>query len=119
MDRVLVDTDVFSFIFKRDSRRQLYEPDLRGKQLCLAFMSFAEVKRWSLQRKWGSARKRRLAEGMAAYIVVPFDAPMADTWAEITVHRERLGHPIACGDCWIAATALRHGISLVTHNGDH
>src|ERR1041384_3145567 len=119
MDRVLVDTDVFSFILKRDSRRKLYEADLRDKQLYLAFMSLAEIKRWAFQRKWGSARKRRLSEALAAYVVVPFDAPMADVWAEITVHRGRLGRPIPCGDCWIAATAVRHSIPLATHNADH
>ena len=26
------------------------------------------------------------------------------------------GHPINAGDAWIAATALRHDLPLVTHN---
>jgi tRNA(fMet)-specific endonuclease VapC len=45
---------------------------------------------------------------------------MADAWATITVGRRRIGKPIGCGDCWIAAAAIRHDLTLVTHNaGDY
>jgi predicted nucleic acid-binding protein len=43
---------------------------------------------------------------------------MARHWAEVTAHRRGLGRPIECGDAWIAATALRHAIPLLTHNTD-
>lgn len=38
MSGVVVDTDVFSFFFKRDSRSKLYEPHLRGQMLHLAHL---------------------------------------------------------------------------------
>jgi tRNA(fMet)-specific endonuclease VapC len=116
MESVLVDTDVFSFLLKRDTRRQFYRAFLEGKRLCLSFQSLAELKRWALHRNWGSAARRRLSEALRHYVIVPFDASLANAWAEITVARQRLGHPIECGDCWIAATAVRHRMPLVTHN---
>jgi predicted nucleic acid-binding protein len=82
-------------------------------------MSLAELKRWALQRNWGVAARRKLTDALHRYVIVPFDASLADAWAQITVHRQRLGRPIECGDCWIAATAVRHGMSLVTHNARH
>lgn len=119
MEAVLVDTDVFSFLLKGDSRRRQYESFLDKRRLCMSFMSLAELKRWALQRNWGSATRRKLEEALRHYVIVPFDATLADTWAQIAVARQRLGRPIECGDCWIAATAVRHGIPLVTHNARH
>ncbi|MEZ6234268.1 MAG: PIN domain-containing protein [Phycisphaerales bacterium] len=51
------------------------------------------------------------------YVVLPYDAEMAERWAQISEHRKRAGHPIATADCWIASTAVRHGLELLTHNG--
>ncbi|CAG1001532.1 hypothetical protein PHYC_02923 [Phycisphaerales bacterium] len=50
---VLVDSDVFSYFFKEDSRASLYNTDIAGKVVCLSFMSVAELKRWALSRAWG------------------------------------------------------------------
>jgi tRNA(fMet)-specific endonuclease VapC len=116
MESVLVDTDVFSFLFKKDARRDLYAGDIRGKRLCLSFMSVAELKYWTIKRKWSTKRIERLTQTMRQYVVLPYDAETADRWAEIAAHRESIGQPIACGDCWIASAALRHDLPLVTHN---
>ena len=41
-------------------------------------------------------------------------------WAEVTVAAQARGYRIECADAWIAATALRHDVPLVTHNcGDY
>ncbi len=42
-DRLVVDTDVISFLFKRDTRAKLYEPHLSGRQLVISFMTVAEL----------------------------------------------------------------------------
>lgn len=117
MESVLLDTDVFSFLFKGDSRSALYASDIAGRRLCLSFMTIAELKRWTIERSWGEARKERLLQALRLYVVLPYDNAMADAWAEAAVARKRAGRRIACGDCWIAAAALRHGIPLLTHNG--
>lgn len=98
MSELLLDTDVFSCAFKRDSRAEAYAPLLRGATLCLSFMSVAEIKRWAIQRRWGSPRIAALNEALRHYIVVPFDAAITDTWAEIAAQRSKLGKPIGCGD---------------------
>lgn len=120
MTAILLDTDVFSFFFKKnDTRTELYTDDIKGRQLCLSFQTIAELKRWAIQREWGEKRRESLAQVLRHYVVLPYDAEMADSWAAIKVHRDRIGKAIDCGDCWIAAAALRHDIPLVTHNGRH
>ena len=37
-------------------------------------------------------------------------------WAEVTVAAQERGRRIECADAWVAATALRHDVPLVTHN---
>lgn len=43
MTSVVVDTDVVSFSFKRDSRIRRYRPHLLGKTLVISFMTLAEL----------------------------------------------------------------------------
>jgi predicted nucleic acid-binding protein len=118
-DAVIVDTDVFSYWIKGDSRGRLYEADARDKTVCIAFMTLAETKRWALVRNWGPAKRKILADAIARCVVLPFDEPLADAWAEISHARARSGRPMECGDCWIAPCAVRHSLPLLTHNRRH
>jgi tRNA(fMet)-specific endonuclease VapC len=52
MTRVVVDTDVVSFIFKNHPIAALYEADLVGCTLLISFMTLAELDRWAIQSKW-------------------------------------------------------------------
>lgn len=46
---VVVDTDVFSFLYKRDTRGALYLPHLSGKTAHLAFATVAELYYWAVR----------------------------------------------------------------------
>jgi predicted nucleic acid-binding protein len=48
--------------------------------------------------------------------VLPFDQHAAHTWAQMTTQAERQGKPMAAIDSIIAATAIAHGLRLVTRN---
>jgi tRNA(fMet)-specific endonuclease VapC len=116
MDTVLVDTNVFSYIHKNDTRAELYRKHLDGKRLALSFMTVAELYRWVVERKWGQKRIDDLRARLKRYVILPHDDETAWKYAEV---RSIPGHPIDPGDAWIAASALRHGIPLVTHNRKH
>ena len=106
----------FSFFFKQDTRAALYASDVSAAQLCLSFQSVAELRAWTMTRNWGAARRQSLEAAILRCVVLPYDDAMSRFWAEVTSHRHAHGHPIDCGDAWIAATALRHSLPLVTHN---
>jgi len=115
---VIVDTDVVSFLLKSDTRAELYRPHLQGKTLALSFMTVAELYQWAYIRNWGKRRLTRLEEQLRGYVIVPYDNELCKQWATVCVERQRVGRPISVQDAWIAATALRHGCPLVTHNRD-
>jgi tRNA(fMet)-specific endonuclease VapC len=112
----LVDTNLISFLAKNDTRGALYRPHLAGKLLVISFMTVAELDRWALERNWGAARRARMEQYLRNFVVHPFDRFLCLRWAEVTVGARRKGYTIETADAWIAATALQHGIPLVTHN---
>ena len=116
MRLVVLDTDVFSFFFKHDTRAQLYADDVAGAHPCISFQTLAELQVWAITRRWGEQRRRRLAEVLEHYLLFPSDEQMVRHRAVLTAHRRSLGREIGCGDAWIAATALRHDAALLTHN---
>lgn len=113
---LLLDTDVVSFLLKGDSRATTYAPMLQGNRLALSFMTVAELFQWAAVRKWGPRRIARLEQALAAYLVVPVDIEMCRIWGMLRAEQQSTGRSIAPQDAWIAATALRHNLPLVTHN---
>jgi predicted nucleic acid-binding protein len=120
MNSVVVDTDVVSFIFKNHPIAALYEPDLAGRTLLISFMTVAELDRWAIQSNWGAARREWLRLYLERFVLLPYSRRLCTIWAEVTVAAQAHGRRIECADAWIAATAMRHDVSLVTHNsGDY
>ena len=56
---------------------------------------------------------------IASEEVIPLDQPAAELAGRIAGELERIGQPIGTSDPMIAATALHHGIELVTANTAH
>lgn len=49
--------------------------------------------------------------------LLPLDRETALVWGELMAGARRAGRGLSVMDAWIAATALRHNLSLVTRNG--
>jgi predicted nucleic acid-binding protein len=116
MPLVVVDTDVVSFRFKKDSRARLYKPHLIGRDPVIAFMTLAELHAWAFERRWGTARQTELARHMRQYEVYHEDDNLCRLSAEVWTRARRKGTQIQVADSWIAATALALDVPLVTHN---
>ncbi|HKZ84140.1 MAG TPA: PIN domain-containing protein [Anaerolineae bacterium] len=84
--------------------------------LALSFMTVAELYQWAYLRGWSESRLAWLEDRLRAYVVVPYDVELCRQWAAICAERQRQGRTISVQDAWVAATALRHGLPLVTHN---
>ena len=113
---VVVDTDVVSFIFKNDTRSELYKPHLTNQFMIVSFMTLAELRHWSLGSNWGAKRKADFENYMRRYSIHHSTTDLCDIWAEIIDNGNRTGKLIATADAWIAATALYYNVPLVTHN---
>lgn len=115
---VVVDTDVVSFLYKRDTRAALYRPHLDGQLPIISFMTLAELELWTLARDWGARRRRDLIGYLRRYSVEQSSPELCRRWAEASDSARRAGRPILTGDAWVAATALTYGVPLVTNNPD-
>jgi tRNA(fMet)-specific endonuclease VapC len=113
---VLLDTDVVSFMLKGDSRAASYAPLLTGNRLTLSFMTVAELFQSAAVRKWGPKRVAQLESHLSAYLIVPVNLAACRIWGTLRAERQAMGRTIAPQDAWIAATAMRHVLPLVSHN---
>ena len=118
MPAVVVDTDVASYLHKRDSRARRFHRHLVGNEWIASFMSVAELYEWSEGRRWGERQRARLQWHMARFAVHWPDRPLCRLWAEVRAQTRDRGRPIDTADAWIAASALALGVPLVTNNPD-
>src|ERR1051325_1422880 len=114
MRSILVDTDVVSFLFKQDTRANLYQPDLDGALHLISFMSVAELYRWPILSRWGDKKKSELECYIQRYTLILPNVDICKLWAQIASDFQ-----IPMADAWIAATALHYQLPVVTHNLRH
>jgi tRNA(fMet)-specific endonuclease VapC len=111
---LLLDTNIVSYQMRGHTLAHAYRPILAGHVLAVSFMTVAELYEGARRAAWGASRLGALEAALRRYVVLPFDIDVCRRWADVRVAR-RL-QPISVDDAWIAATALAHGIPLVTHN---
>lgn len=112
----MVDTCIVSYLLKQHSLGPQYRLLLEDKLLSISFMTVAELYRWTIKRNWGPKRIKQLEDTIQQYVVLPSDDEICQYWAKM---RSIKGKPISDSDAWIAATARRYDIPLVTHNIKH
>jgi tRNA(fMet)-specific endonuclease VapC len=113
---LVVDTNVFSYLFKGDTRGGLYAPHLDGARPVLSFVTIAELAFWADVRQWGQPTRGRLERFLAGFAVRYPDRALCDRWGAVTAAARRAGRAIAAMDAWIAATAIHYAVPLVTHD---
>ena len=114
--RVLVDTNVVSYVMKGGPLGRAYVPHLQGKLLAISFITVGEMYYGAEKARWGRKKRSQLESALRNFVVVPYDHEIAKLYGIIVVERERKGRPISFNDAWIAACAVKHGVPLVTHN---
>jgi len=115
--RLVVDTDVASFIFKWHPEFALRYVDLvRGSELIVSFMTVAEMRQGALDANWGPRKCAVLEAYLADFSVLRSDGLLCSTWAAIRNESTQKGRPASSADTWIAATALVLSAPLVTNN---
>jgi predicted nucleic acid-binding protein len=119
-DRLVIDTDVASFLFNQDpARAPRYQAITNGRTLYLPFVSVSEMLFGAEIRGWGPARRARLQGFFQRYSIVQSDPRVCLTWATIRAGAQRNGRTIERQDAWVAAVAVTLNLPLVTHNASH
>ncbi len=113
----VVDTDVVSYGFRNAPEFAPFKPLLAGNQAFVSFMTIAELAYWGVSRNWGQNRRQQLRTYVdRQFRVYPVTRSLCQLWAEVTMDARRQGRVINAADAWIAATAIRLGVPLITHN---
>lgn len=116
---VLVDSDVFSFLWRHRPQADRYRPLLDGTRSALSFVTVGEAYFGADKAGWGPTLRAGLEDAISRYLVLTCDAEVARRWAHLKHAARSSGRPVADNDLWIAATAVRHAIPLLTHNRRH
>jgi len=119
MEIRVIDTDVWSYLYKGRAEAKLYAPHLLDNILVISFQTQAELLRWAVAAGWGQRRSRDLESRLQNYVVEHSSHALSLRWAEAMETARGNGRPISVADAWIAATALHLGAPLITHNKSH
>lgn len=68
---------------------------------------------------YAAEREAECWEALSVYTVLDLDRATAWQAARVSRQLRAAGLPIGDNDVWIAATALRHGLTLVSRNAGH
>jgi predicted nucleic acid-binding protein len=114
--RGLLDTSVF---IASESGRRLDEGSLPD-EAAISAITLGELHVGVLAARDVDTRARRLAtlEAVADLETLPVDNAVAATWAVLRVHLAEAQRRINVNDLWIAATAVAHGLPVVTQDDD-
>lgn len=116
---VVVDTNVFGAeLVPRSKLAERYEPLLIGRPVLISFQTAAELRYGALLRGWGQARMLKLEARITTAEVVHSGPELVLVYAQLRASCARAGHGLSQrvhdADRWIAATAVRLGVPLVS-----
>lgn len=118
---VVVDTMAVSALVNATRYKELaaaHRQAIAGDRIVVSFATVTELRYGALHAGWGELRRRGLERDLAQFVIAQPDDQLMRTCAELRVSSERaghgLGHKIHEADRWIAATALRLHVDLVS-----
>jgi len=111
----LLDTDICSAYMKGDGRIQNRFIQYGGG-LSISVATLGELYTWTLRAKAGRRRAQGLVDLLRDVAVLDATPDVARRFGEIEAALLDQGRPVAEFDLLIAATALAHGLSVITHN---
>jgi len=121
--RVLLDTCVLSELRKPGGHAGVRKAvgEIASENIFVSVVSIGEVvkgiallndgKRKRGLRSWVQALERHYADQL-----LPIDLETAQIWGELTASAQKAGKAVSAVDGLIAATALRHGLRVMTRN---
>jgi hypothetical protein len=120
----LLDTNIISEVSRPepDTRAMAWLANTEEDKTFLSVATLAEINLGILRLASGK-RRQRLENWLARDLVARFngrilivDLEISFAWGEVVARSASAGRPIEAMDALIAATAMRHGLTLVTRD---
>lgn len=120
-EAVVVDTMVISALLiahRQPEPAANYRALIAARPIVVSFVTVTEARYGALKAGWGELRRRGLERDLSRLVVVQPDDQLMQACAELRARCEATGHGLGQkvheADRWIAATAIRLGIGLIS-----
>jgi predicted nucleic acid-binding protein len=112
----LIDTSVFVGVGTRD-----LDFGALPEQVAISVVTLAELRLGVLMADDITVRQRRMSSWQLASQLepLPIDPAVGDEWARIVAELRQEGRRAPVNDIWIAATAIRHSMTVITQDTDY
>jgi tRNA(fMet)-specific endonuclease VapC len=117
LSEFIVDTDVFSYFFKRDPKASFFNSYVQKADIYITFASLGELYFGAFKNNWGERKLKEIEVELSNYIVIFTNRDICRLYAKIRVQCKQ--QPIDDIDYWIAACARFYDIPLLTNNWKH
>lgn len=121
MDKVLLDTDIFSEILKGINQHVVAKAS--SYRTAFGYYTISVITVIEIVKGFHKIRREDFTQqflaGLPTAELITLDLQSAELAGRIYADLERLGQPIGRADPMIAAIALRHSLTLVTGNFSH
>jgi predicted nucleic acid-binding protein len=118
VEPVVIDTMIAGALLSRGPLAVKYDEHVRGRPLVVSFVTVAELRYGAIKANWGPKRREALEARLASMTVVGSDSDLSTVHAELRAACQSRGHglhdKIHEADRWIAATAVRFGLTLIS-----
>jgi predicted nucleic acid-binding protein len=93
----------------------------RPSELAVSIVTIGELRLGVLVARDDRSRAQRLNTLLYAEQLspIPIDRPVAEAWAQLIQALRAVGRRLPINDSWIAATAIAHGLPVVTQDADY
>jgi predicted nucleic acid-binding protein len=118
VEYVLADTSVISHLTKVSPQSKAYNDMIGDRWLAVSFQTRPEL----LAADFGEARRQRIEDLLAVSLKLPHSEATDVQYSKIIPMRKELkrirrpGGDAGEGDMWIIASALEHGLPLISHD---
>ncbi|HEY8132190.1 MAG TPA: type II toxin-antitoxin system VapC family toxin [Thermoanaerobaculia bacterium] len=119
MSKYLLDTNVLSEVMRKRPNSGVVQRlgeipahDTVTSVVCVAELRYGAARVAHGNRLW----KRIVDEVLSRIQILPLGEAEAERAGNLLAALEAIGEPIGVEDVWISATALEHGVTVVTRN---
>lgn len=115
---VLVDTNIASYRFRQSQEFDAFRPLLEGRIGAISVITYGECLFGARAAGWPESRVDGYDAHLRKYVILPVDRDVVLAYAKVGGQLKLSGIGLSDNDLWIAASAIRYGLPLLTNDSD-